>query len=119
MFAADSTKRAPMTIRLDVCLRPLGMMGCPISQLIYNSKHSNQCSTPFSSGLMRSSTPSTNMISEISAMYGHTFITNGHDPLPCAYNAHNANPAFTADMESESTKIIPGLLIGVSQKIAL
>jgi hypothetical protein len=45
---------------------------------------------------MRSSAPSTNTNPDHSAMYGHTFITDGHNPLPCAYNVHSAKPPFSA-----------------------
>ena len=38
---------------------------------------------------MRSSTPSTNTNLDYTAMYGHTFITDGHDGVICAYNVHS------------------------------
>jgi hypothetical protein len=55
--------------------------------------------------LVRSSTSSINMIRGISAMYGHTFITNGHNPLPCAYNAHNATLPLSARQMPQSQPI--------------
>jgi len=45
---------------------------------------------------MRSSTPSTNQNPDYSAMYGHTFITDGGLAVVCAYNALLANLPFTA-----------------------
>nr|CRY97169.1 hypothetical protein [uncultured prokaryote] len=45
---------------------------------------------------MRSSDPPTTMIDGISTMYGHTFITNGHDGVICAYNAQDAKPPLSA-----------------------
>jgi len=45
---------------------------------------------------MRSSTPSTNPNLDPSAMYGHTFITDGHDGVICAYNVQGVDRSFIA-----------------------
>ena len=47
---------------------------------------------------MRSSIPSTTSNLDHSTMYGHTFITDGHDGVICAYNAQGAGRPFTADI---------------------
>jgi hypothetical protein len=67
---------------------------------------------------MRSSHPSTTKNLDHNTMYGHTFISYGHDGVICAYSAQGANPAITADMGRELMKIIPGSLTGVSLKSA-